>query len=548
MNQWAQSVITVGLVLLLAGCATHSDRMSEATDLIRQGDFVAAETAVEEVLSANRDRLLRLIEVGTLRHLQGDYLVSHEQLDAADQLAHQLFAANHIDLLNRLTQHAGRTTYRGEVYERVYIHYFKLLNFLSLAAETDSPEQRRQWMDAARVEARRAQLILDTNLNQVGDYAQAADERGQLLHRMRDVFEVINGSLVDTRALVFRDNAFIHYLIGSLYEQLGEIDHARVSYERAARTYEQGYAQQYQLDPALAGLAWFEVARLLKRQQDPRWRSIASERLNDQQRDWLAASDTSQVAQLLVIHEADMTGQRGELNLWMSVTQDGRRLVIRPILTGDDLSRAYQLAWFYTLYADRGLLMIAERLYAEDYLGILTSFHEKVLPLPGAVRSALENLGLMEILQSTGVRLAVPYYQHSRSVFPQAEIRITGQPHMPLLLADSPSAHALAQHLVNARRELSEAMAVESLRLSLCVQTGLPPVLCSLTAATTTRADTRAWMTLPQEVRVQRVQLEPGTYDLELNHGAGGRTRTRITLAPGELQVWRVRDFVSRGK
>lgn len=537
------------LAVLLSGCASHADRMTEATTLMRHGEFAAAEERAAAALEGERQRLLRLMEVGVLRHLQGDYLGSNQLLDEADYLADELFTTSTMDLLNRLSTNATRVTYRGMLYERVYIHYYKTMNFLFLAEQAGSRAELERYLDAARIEGRRAQLLLDENLHRTGDYAEAEEEEGRLLNQIMDLYASLNGEVINPRELVFRDNAFTHYLIGSLYERYGELDNARISYERAARTYEQGYARQYDLGEAMTAQAWFDVARILKTQRDTRWQRVAREKLSAEQRRALDQWNPRTGSQLLVIQEVDMMSPRGELNLMMTLQPDTNRLFIRPLTVGTEDQRAYQLAWFYYLYADKGLLNVIERIRADDYIGLLTMPHEKTIGV-GPLRSTLDQLGLTEILASTGVRLTVPLFYYYEPPLHSSRLTLTaaqGQAQTQALLdADNLAGLAMAQHLVDAQSELTQAMAIESLRLALCVQTGVPGSLCALTAAATASADTRLWITLPNRIRITRQLLAPGEYELKLRSEAEGfsvEETHAMTLNPGQLHIWRARTF-----
>ncbi len=539
----AGSVLT--LAALMTACASHSDRMQDATTLMKYSEYEAAQELAEAAMSGERNRLLRLMEVGVLKHLQGDYRASNALLDEADFLADELFTTSLSDMLTRLGSNATMVTYRGTIYERVYIHYYKTLNYLYLAEEAQNREEFLRFMDSARIEGRRAQILLDENLVKKGSYEEAESEREKLLTRMLDLFAAINGEVINPRELTFRDNAFTHYMIGTLYERYGELDNARVSYERAANTYEQGYASQYHLSTGMARQAWFDTARILRIQRDNRWQRIANEKLKRAEiqklRDW----DPSRHAQLLVIKEVDMMNPRGELNLWMRLNTDNNQIIIQPMLTGDKDQQAYQLAWFHYLYADKGLLRVVERIRADDYVGLLEDSHQKTISV-GPLRETLDSIGLTEVLASTGVRLTVPLFYYYEPAIKRSTLELGGGQEVNLMNADNLAGLAMAQHLVDAQSELNYAMAIESLRLTLCVQAGMPAPLCALTAAGTASADTRLWVTLPNSIRITRHILEPGDYEMTLKSDAGSFVVTEeknLTLQAGELAIWRARHF-----
>lgn len=534
------------LLAALSACATHSERMDEVHQLVRGGDYAQAQVLTEELLDADRDRLLRLMEVGVLSYLQGDFEASIQQLDEADRLADDLYTRSLSDLMTRLSTNASRTVYRGSLYERVYIHYYKTLAFLGLAETATSAAQLERYLEAARIEGRRAQILLDETRAREGDYQEAERDNERTLVQMMNFFRRLNGDVIHPSELTFRDNAFTHYLIGTLYERFGELDNARVSYERAAQTYAQGYAGQYDLSEGMASQAWLDTARILKQQGDRRWQRLAEDELNATQQKQLADWNPGQLAQLLVIQEIDLIQPRGELNLWMRINPESNRLIIRPLLTGDSRQQAYQLAWFHYLYADRGLLRAVERLAIEDYFGLITRHYERSFPL-GPLRSQLDALGLTEILATTGVRLAVPLFYYWEPSIQASELGINQASPQPLQRADNLGGLAMAQHLLDARQEMNQAMAVESLRLLLCVQTGVPPGLCALATSSTVTADTRLWSLLPSEVKISRQILEPGEHQVTLTTQGPGQpnSETRsFRLEAGDLKIWRTRHFI----
>lgn len=534
-------------LLGLSGCASHSNRLEQARLLTEQGNYEAAAVQFEKQLGDQRNRLLRMQELGVLYHLQGRYQDSLEQLEQADRLAEEFYTLRSRDMMQRVATNASMTTYRGTLVERVYIHYYKLLNYFALA-ETSSGEERLRLLDSARVEGRRVMILLDENLIQQGSYEQAANDRERTLSRLQGIFAALNGSVINPAELVFRDNAFAHYLIGTLFEALNEQDSARISYERAARTYEQGYTRQYLLSNDMAAQAWLDALRIRKAQRDGNWTTLADQKLDAARRAQLNAWQPWQQGELLVVQEVELNAPRGELNLWVLVQNN--RMFIRPVLTGSAQDQAYQLAWFHYLYSSRGsLLAVVERIHADDYIGLLTQSVEQVIPLPPALRNLLDSMGLLNILTSTGLRLSVPLFHYDDPAIQASQLLVDGKLQGSLLIADNLAGLVMAQHLVDARSELTDAMAIEALRLSMCAQTGLPPALCALAAASTATADTRAWLTLPNQIRIHRQSLAPGRYDVTLQSttrtGATLSQSQPVELAAGDVKVVRFRSFAA---
>lgn len=531
------------LVLLIAGgCASHANKMENAKNLMRYGEYAAAAEEINEILKADRNRLLLEMELGVLYQLEGNYEKSLYHLENADRMADELYTQSFKDLLTRSTTNASMVTYRGNIVERVYINYYKMLNYFYMAEQSDSVEQTKTLLDSARVEARRAIILLDENVFVVGDYEAAEEEKKSILYQLRQLFAMLNGDVINPKELVFRDDAFSHYVIGTLFEKMGEKSSARVSYERAAKLYEQGYRKQYGLDEAIVSQAWLDAARMMKETRMSSWRRISSSKLNAAQRQELNKPLRGR-GQLVVIQEIDMVAPRGELNLWVTL-MPGNRLLIRPVLVGSEQEKAYQLAWFYYLYADKGLLAIIERIQSDDYIGLLTSSHEKIIQIPDPAMKLLEQLGMQEMLSATGIRLSVPLLYYQEQPIKQSKVAVNGK-EAKMILAEDLSALSMAQHLVVAQSELTNAMAIETLRLSVCAR-AMPAAVCTVTMAASTSADTRAWLSLPYEIRIHRQSLPAGKHSVKLSSSLNGKQLEQgeeIELAAGEVKLLRMRTF-----
>lgn len=530
-------------LVLISGCATHSNKMDDAKTLMRYGEYTAAEQEMAEILKTDRDKLLKLVELGVLNQLKGDYQTSLAYLEEADKLADDLYTVSFNDLLIRASTNASLTTYRGNIVERVYINYFKMLNYFYLAEQAKTRQETENMLDSARIEARRAMILLDENVFKVGDYEVAEEEKESLLYKFQQIYAELNGEVINPKALIFRDNAFSHYLMATLFEKMGEKDSARISYERAAKLYEQGYVKQYSLSTEMVSQAWFDTARMLKANGDRRWRRIAANKLSLAQRQELKLS-TKGKGLLVVVQEVDTIAPRGELNLWMTIEKD--TLIIRPVPVGTPEQKAYQLAWFYYMYADKGLLNAVEKIKAKDYASLLNAKHEKKQSIPKALNSTLESLGLLQIMSSVGLRLSVPLLYYEDLSIGKSRLEVNGKSKGDLILADNISGLAMAQHLVSAGSELNNAMAVEALRLTLCIQAGAPAQICALATAASTAADTRSWLSLPYEIRTLRLHLPEGEHKLNLISNAQGfqvEQAEDIKIKAGEVKLVRMRTF-----
>lgn len=548
-KKWASLVFLLALPLFFLGCASHSNKMDEAKVLMRYGEYAAAEEKMSSILGADHDKLLRQVEFGVLSQLKGNYHESLAYLEVADKLADELYTVSFSDLAMRATTNATFTIYRGNIVERVYINYFKMLNYFYLAEESTSGSETKRLLDSARVEARRAMILLDENVYKVGDYDVAEEEKQSIIYKLQQAFTAIDDNVINLKELAFRDNAFSHYIIGTLFEKMGEFDSARVSYERAANLYEKGYTKQYSLDIGSISQAWLDTARMLKARGDKRWRKVASQKLNNAQRVELNKS-TKGHGQLIVIQEVDMIAPRGELNLLAKI--QGDKLIIRPIPLGTPEQKSYQLAWFYYLYNDKKSLSTEiNKIKSKNYMALLNTNnekkYEKTYDIHSLFKKTLESLGLIEAMTNSGIRLSVPLLYYEDLAIKKSHLEIAGQKKGDLLLVDNISGLAMAQHLVGAQSELINTMAIEALRLVICMQTGAPAAICTLTLAATASADTRSWLSLPYEIRTFRTSMPAGEHELKLVSNAIDfkvEQTEKVNIKAGEVRVIRMRTFV----
>ncbi len=583
------------LLGLLSGCSTYGDSVQGVLDDVRTENYAEADKIAKKTLSSKgSDRLLHYLERGMIAHLDGRYQDSNTLLEKAYRISDSLYRTSAEDWLASAMTHPGNASYKGQIYERIYLHYTKMLNYLMLAQQQKAGSKQNALLDSARVENRRIQIILDENVFKTGDYSQAKSEQEKLFSKIAKVFRQLNGDPVNPDELKFRDQAFAHYVMGALYEQYGELDNARVSYQRSATLYEEGYAKQYGLDQAMTRQAWSDVVRVMQKAggYEDRWRQLVKTK-NLEQKSTSAASDTKKPrvntddektnagqlltttsggeadsgtdaaytyqpdkAELLILQHVDLSPQRKVLNMHLMINSDSRQLVVRPVPVGSKQDQREQAAWFYLLYADKGLYNIVRDFSDGSILnseGVL--FNSQATTLQ-PVWSLVEDTGLDYVLGNGGVRIAVPYYPIPYAPLKSAKVSVstaTGSVSRPMIKADSVAMLGLLQQVLEAQSELNSAMARETLRNLVTQQAvkdmGALGILGGkLLTASTTNADTRNWLSLPHHIRVQRLQLEPGQHTVTLNSvsvkGQKIRQEYTVDLKAGELEILTLRTFL----
>lgn len=551
----ARLLTGAGLLLVLAGCTTYGERNAQALHAMEQGDLATAETLFEENLSDSNHQLLYAMELGTLRHLGGDFEGSNQYLEQADQLRDSLMARSRSEQLADFLSSPSAGPYRGSPHEFAYVNYHKALNFLALAQNTGDP----RWLDAARVEARRLDIILNEFAANEGSYLELAQEEDdEDLSVLARVIQAFQSSTLDHERLIYRDDAWGRFLSGVAYENQGEWDNARVSYEQAARAYESGYADQYDLGEASTRLAWTSAVRMMRTAggYGDRWPPLVEDKNLDE-------ADTRPLGpdegMLLVIEHAGRVAPVGELNLYLYQRPEIESLVIRPVATDSGQAGREQLAWFTLHYSDRGVADLVSRYMAGGVFEVLNDPLLSKQIYIGPLWELAETSGLLGGIGQSGMRVSVPWYPPARNTPQSSEARIGTDQRITL----SPVANIegmkrqerlrLAQDEINMAilREFTRNTAV-STASNVTSQMGdeslgmLVEVLGRIGTTTTARAETRHWATLPRLARANLVRLPAGEHAVTVTT-AGGRTwQDSVDLTAGRVNLTYIRTFDSQ--
>ena len=547
---WAKVFL---LSLFLSGCASYGQHIRGGLDAFAARDYETAIKSMDETFSDDSDdRLLRHMELGLLNHLAGHIVQSDQNLDKAEEIADELYTHRLKDVLATMLVNPRNGPYRGADFERVYIPYYKIMNALGQSAH------QKQWSDAltaARVASRKSDILLSAIRNKEGDYQDLRDKKKQLFSKFLDVFSTVMGTPPSRDEFIFREDAYIRYIAGLVYELNGEYDNARISYEQAARLYEEGYAKQYGLNQTIVREAWFETARMMKKAggYDNELARIVRTKLSAEQGEALKSGVDG--GQLLVIQHIGMVPRRKEMNLIASINKRDRELVVRLLPMGTVQDRQDQAAWFYEMYSDKGLLEFLENYTEGGLLKVLWNTREKEVPLRPVWHLA-QNSGLVDAL-GQGIRVTVPYYPRVLPDYRTSTVRIDdGQP-IDMIDAESLARLAVQSQIVSANEDMNEALSREALKSVLTLNalkgngqetSPLAGLAASLITMVTSAAETRNWLTLPSAIRIRRIPLTNGAHEvtIQTNRTGGGTydlTRKQVTIRNGETQVLEVRSL-----
>ena len=541
-------------LVIIQGCATYGTDVRDVLADVRQGDWIASESTLKKTLSSSGDdRLLYFLELGVIKHLQGDYVSSNQLLDSAEDIAESLETVSLTGKFFELLSNPRQGAYEGTTHEKLYLNYFKALNYIAIAQQAKNHNARLDALDGARVEIRRMNIRLSSLNDKEGDYQQHEEDKEQVSYKVFNIFNKLNGN-VNPDDFRFRDDALAHYLAGVTYEMNGELDDARISYLKAAEAYEGGYVKQFRLDPVMVEQAWFDTIRVMRQAggYETQWPRLARQKLSSAKRDELTAWDGK--AQLLVIEHKGLAPELKEmsLELWSNPTLRGFQL--QPYVGYEDKDA---LAWFYLLYADKGAYKALTAFLNGERLPEFYDPFTKTILL-GPAWSAVQKMGLDQAVGNS-LRITVPYYSVPE-VMGESTLSLSGSSDptpVRLYKAASPAQLGIQERMVNANGDVHQALTRSAAKLLTAQAFGLADskgesgsllaLAGKLATQLTEASETRSWLLLPNDIRIRRLALEPGEYQLQLSSsmapGQQVQKQTSKQLKANDIAIWQVRSL-----
>jgi uncharacterized protein len=472
---WA--VLLLASLLLLGGCTTYSAKLSKLRPQLESGQYEAALATVEEE-SGSKDRLLYFLERGLILHFSGRYAESNVEFSQADRLAEDLYTKSVSEGALSLISNDNAISYRARPFEMAMVPYYKALNYLYLG----DPE-------AAQVEARRATLhsakYVDATL------AGIREEDGDILRRVRN-------------------NAFLLYCSGMLYDSVGEINDAFTSYRNAAVAYQQNHGiLDLEIPPSLgrdlervsARLGFGSELTQLKKDCPLVFALENSEQ----------ATTSPSTPEEFEAANRNVGWQRGygEFVFFLEAGYVAQKTQLRfdfPIFEGETYSDSDY--WSWEIYAGMGNTQALVRGRKIEYW-VSVAAPELQDPV-GKIGGARISAGVIGSHTTT----------HQVSNLSR-EARINFDAEKPTIFFKT-IARGLTKYL--ASREIKK-------------KSDIGGVLANLFGAATESADTRSWLTLPENVHLARMSLPAGTYDLTVDIlDRGGRVLTTETLTSVEIK------------
>jgi hypothetical protein len=182
-------------VFVLSGCATYSVGIATVEQQTSNRDLDGALKSLDKLKLTGTDQMLYYLNKGTLLHYQGNYTASNQQFESAKSLMDKLSAISLLEQTGSIMVNDTMKSYEGVPNEQLLIYAFEELNYL-----------------------------------QSGNVDEAAVEARQFDIKQR----LIAGKDLSAKYLY---GAFVRYLNGMTYEEVGEKDSARIDYRKAVDGY-----------------------------------------------------------------------------------------------------------------------------------------------------------------------------------------------------------------------------------------------------------------------------------------------------------------------
>ncbi|TBR43805.1 hypothetical protein CBF23_003500 [Marinomonas agarivorans] len=545
-------------ILLLAGCATYKQDIDSGLNLAQKGQWQEAEKAIELALDSDQDTLLRLLEQGALAQYQGDFTRSNELLEQAEKLSDTFLEESLTNRSLALVTNERQKNYTATGFERIYINFFKSLNYLALAEQATTQQKRQSLLDSALVESRR----IDLKLNEISTLTPSYEDiNGKNKSISKKALTWLSGFYtggIKTEDFVYRDDAWGRYVQGLQYEISGEYDDARIAYQQAAQLYDAGYRKQYALPDDVGQRAWLDTIRMMQKAGgwEAEYPALIKEKLSEKYQA-LLASYQGKEAELVVLEAQGFVPARKELNMALYASPRDYSLVLEPVLGGTQQEARDASRWFSMVYADTNILNLLANYKAGGAWSTIAGVFTKRVILGRAVWRQLENLSIDQMLYEAPIRIAVPYYDPftvaqgntrllqsssaDSSLLTETALRMTS-------IADI----AIQEQLSHAHRDIYEALIKELVRNQIAYQASkqfedpaanlLIGLIGKVAVLASVAADTRAWLTLPAQIRIVRQPITAGTQSFTYEAQSQQFHLNDVTINKNDIKVWKIRN------
>jgi len=211
MVLFSKKIFQLFLILLvpflLSSCATYYQQNEAFNQSFSNGDMKTANKHLDanKKLQANRNRVLYLMNKGTLAWMQQDYVLANTYFNEADLFIEDQ-RKNYGSEALALISNPSVKPYKPEDFENVLINYYKAIGYLQLGKNQE-----------ALVECRR-----------VNEKLYALNDKYPRNHKNR-----------------YSDDAFAHNLMGMIYDASKDYNNAFIAYRNAYNIYKSNYSKNF---------------------------------------------------------------------------------------------------------------------------------------------------------------------------------------------------------------------------------------------------------------------------------------------------------------
>jgi hypothetical protein len=430
----------VAAVVVLGGCATYASKVADLRPQLVAGRYDAALATVSDKVGG-KDVLLAYLESGLVLHYADRWAESNEAFAAAERTAEELYARSISEGALSLLTNDMAISYRARPYEMAMVPYFRALDYAYLGDR-----------GAALVEARKTSLMLSRYV----DATVSGVERGD------------TGALERTR-----DDPFMLYFSGMLYDWDGELNDAFIAYRNAATAYQDVHGLLgLQIPPSLARDLERTSARLGFGAELAQLREACPAVFAAAEAAAAPAPPAAGEGELVLLVEVGFVPSRQQVKLNL------------PIFESDTYNDNDYWAWEIAGRAGTSYAVF------EGY--DIAYWLTVAVPTLEDRRSPVRHVRAM-----AAGRVAEGALAHN----PAAVARVTFEAEYPTILFKT------------VLRGLTKYLASQQVEK----QNKVLGLLTNIFGAATETADTRSWMTLPEHVQLVRMRLPAGVHDVAVD-------------------------------
>jgi hypothetical protein len=196
-------VILLVTSFFVNACATYYEKNQAFMQAVYKNDYTTAEKLINHDNSPKRNLLLSHLNKGSLYFMMGNHETSNKYFRLADYYVED-FQKNYASKALSFISNPKVVPYGGESFEQLMIHYYTAINYITMGE-----------LDNALVEAKRMLL----KLQKTNDYHKGKNK--------------------------YNKDAFVHHLIGVIYDLQSDYNNAFIAYKNALDIYENEYKVQF---------------------------------------------------------------------------------------------------------------------------------------------------------------------------------------------------------------------------------------------------------------------------------------------------------------